>query len=126
MHTTSMTQWDDKDSVLASAQLRRDKEVVLAAGQKSGLALKFADADLRADKEVVLVAVRQIGEAIRFAGEKLRGSKEVLDAVLNRHYNIIFESPLTLSQIKQAVGEDPAEGFRTRYEVYQDGAGYKC
>ena len=81
----------------ASAQLRRDKEVVLAAVQKSGLALKFADADLRADKEVVLVAVRQNGEAIRFAGEKLRGSKEVLDAVLNRHYNSIFESPLSLS-----------------------------
>ena len=40
----------------ASASLKEDKEVVLAAVAQNGLALRFASTSLQEDKEVVLVA----------------------------------------------------------------------
>ena len=43
----------------ASAELKADREVVLAAVQQNGFALGYASAELRADREVVLAAVQQ-------------------------------------------------------------------
>lgn len=44
-----------------------DKEVVLAAVQQDGMALRYADSEMKKDKEVVLTAVRQDGMALRYA-----------------------------------------------------------
>jgi hypothetical protein len=48
----------------ASAELRADREVVLAAVAQRGRALEHADASLRVDREVVLAAVAQDGHAL--------------------------------------------------------------
>lgn len=68
----------------ASAGMRADKDVVLAAVQCRGAALQVADASLGADKEVVLAAVTDDGEALEFASEALRNDKEVCLAAVSR------------------------------------------
>ena len=49
------------------AELRADKEVVLAAVKQDGRSLEYASAKLRADKEVVLSAVKQDGRSLEYA-----------------------------------------------------------
>ena len=51
--------------------LCHDREVVLAAVQQDGDALKFPSPVLREDREVVLAAVQQSCRAIRFASVAL-------------------------------------------------------
>ena len=68
----------------ASEALRADKEVVIAAVQQNGNALKFASEELRADKEVVIAAVQQDGGALEFASEELRADKEVVMAAVKQ------------------------------------------
>lgn len=64
----------------APAALRAEREVVLRAVQKSGLALQFAAQELRGDKEVVLAAVSQCGHALQHATEALQSDKDVVVA----------------------------------------------
>ena len=56
----------------ASAELRADREVVLAAVQMNGWALVFASAELRADRAVVLAAVQRLRRAPGFWRRPLR------------------------------------------------------
>jgi len=64
--------------MFASAELKADKETVLAAVAQYGRALGHASAELQADKEVVLVAVaKDDGYAICFASSELKADKEV-------------------------------------------------
>jgi hypothetical protein len=51
----------------ASVELKRDKEVVLAAVAENGGALVHASAELKNDKEAVLVAVAQDGLALEYS-----------------------------------------------------------
>ena len=62
----------------ASARLRNDKGVVLAACTKYGMALEHASLELRADREAVLVAVEAAGNALQFASDELRDTKDVV------------------------------------------------
>jgi len=55
-----------------------DREVVLAAVQEDGMALRRASEALRADREVVLAAVQQKGAALQFAAEHLRADRDVV------------------------------------------------
>jgi hypothetical protein len=62
----------------ASAELKRDKEVVMSAVTRWGLALKFADESLRADKDVVMAAGRHSGSvALKYAAEELKSDPDV-------------------------------------------------
>jgi len=56
-----------------SEKLNVDREMVLAAVQKHGFALRFASEELKADREIVLAAVQNYGAALRFASEELKG-----------------------------------------------------
>ncbi len=71
----------DKDShgvaLKYAHALQSDREVVLAAVQRSGTALQFACEELRADKGIVLQAVRSSWSAISFAADDLRNCQEV-------------------------------------------------
>lgn len=58
--------------------MRKDKEVVLAAVQQDGLALKYASDKLRNDKDIVLAAVQKDPKAIRFASYELRKKKNTM------------------------------------------------
>jgi hypothetical protein len=46
--------------------------------QQDGLALEYASAELRGDREIVLAAVQQDGWALYFASTELRGDREIV------------------------------------------------
>jgi hypothetical protein len=59
-----------------------DRELVVAAVERSGAALELADDTLRDDKALVLRAISSTPHAFRFASARLRGDREVvLEAV---------------------------------------------
>ena len=62
----------------ASANLKGDKELVLAAVAQKGVVLRYASEDLKGDKELVLAAVMQDGYALDYASEDLKCHKEVV------------------------------------------------
>ncbi|CAE7411371.1 ANK1 [Symbiodinium natans] len=66
----------------APANLRNDREVVLAAVKKKSNALQFAPEVLRGDREVVLAAVERSGGALQYASEALKGDREVVLAAV--------------------------------------------
>jgi len=66
----------------ASAEEKRDKEFVLAAVQKDGAALQYASAELKGDKEIVLAAVQKDGRALQYASAELKGDKEIVLAAV--------------------------------------------
>ena len=56
---------------------KSDKEVVLAAVRRDGLALKAASEALRDDRDVVAAAIAQSGWAYAYASERLRADKSL-------------------------------------------------
>ena len=72
--------------MFASAALKDDREVVLAACNQDGWALKYASAAMKDDREVVLAACNQDGEALEFASDKLKDDREVVMVALARNY----------------------------------------
>ncbi len=77
-----------------SAELRNDRDVVLAAVQLKGCALEFASLELRSDRDVVLAAVQQNGAALEFASLKLRSDRVVvLASVKLKGWTLQFASP---------------------------------
>jgi hypothetical protein len=95
----SKENWDDKDFVIeqmtaiqqdgraleyASARLRNDKAVVLAAIIKNGAALIFASDRLKDDEAVVLAAVSHYGPALQDASDRLKNDKDVVLAAVKQ------------------------------------------
>jgi len=68
----------------APAEARADREIVLAAVELNGMALRWAAESLRADREVVLAAVATHGAALHFAADALRADREVVLAALRQ------------------------------------------
>ena len=54
-----------------SSDLQSDKEIVLAAVKKNGLALGFANDVFKSDKEVVTSALENNDEAMQFVSKDL-------------------------------------------------------
>ena len=67
----------------ASAELRADRNIALAAVAQDGLALQFVAAELHVDREVVWEAARQNRDALQYAAEPLRSE---FAAVLGRFF----------------------------------------
>jgi len=65
-----------------SAELRADRELVLAAVTQNGLSLRHAAEACWDDKEIVMQAVLQNGEALQFASWRLRSDEDVVDQAL--------------------------------------------
>ena len=57
-----------------------DKDFVLEAVKKKGLALQFAHESLKKDKSIVLEAVKQNGFALEFADESLKKDPDIIKA----------------------------------------------
>ncbi len=71
--------------------LKKDREIVLAAIQYYGYALKYADESLKKDREIVLAAVKQQGYALKYADESLKKDREiVLAAVKQQGYALKY------------------------------------
>ena len=72
----------DSPLQFASSKLRGDRDVVIAAVRRLGLALAHAHTNLQKDRSVVMIAVRDEGEALEFASDDLKGDRVlVLEAV---------------------------------------------
>jgi len=93
---------DDRDVVLhcvkncgcaikhASARLRGDKEIILAAAREwnSDTVLKLASAELQDDRDVVLRCVELNWDAIYHASDRLLGDKEIILAAEEGRANL--------------------------------------
>jgi serine/threonine protein kinase len=79
----------EDDLEFASKELQNDKEVVLEAVKKNGLALKFASKSLQNDKEVVLQAVKQSGWDLKNVSKELQNDKEVVLEVVKQSGNAL-------------------------------------
>ena len=66
----------------ASPKLRGDRDVVLAALSKNGVALRYAAPELRRDRDVVLAALSSSDVALRYASPELRRDRDVVLAAL--------------------------------------------
>ena len=98
----------------ASAEFKEDREIVLAAVQQDGYALKYASAELKGDREVVLAAVQQYGYALEYAAVELKGDREiVLAAVQQNGYALVFASE-TLQGSKILKGLNPTKLAKKR------------
>ena len=80
--------------ILASPELKADKEVVLAAVRQNGYALSFASPTLQGDKNVVLAAIQQNGEAFQFASPELKADRVVVLAAVKK-----MEKHLSMHQV---------------------------
>ena len=61
----------------ASARMRGDEDVVMAAVTQAGYALKYASEDMRNNKKVVMAAVAQYNKAFVFASAELQADNDV-------------------------------------------------
>ena len=87
-------EWDQDSTVLdrvarrgtdlqfASERLKASFDLVLAAVQENGMALRYAAADMVKHYELVMDAVRQNGDALQFASEALRSDKRIAIAAV--------------------------------------------
>ena len=82
-----------------------DREVVFAAVQQDGTAIRYAREDLRADSEVVLAAVKQNGNALQYANEDLRADHEIVLAAVQQDGRALQFADETLLQDEQFVAE---------------------
>jgi len=69
----------------ASAELRADANIMLAAVVHDGYALQHASIELRANTNVVLAAVNQNGCSLKYASLKLRGSRDIAFAAVTQN-----------------------------------------
>lgn len=74
---------DGRNFEFAATELRGDREIVLITategkGQDGETALKYANAPLRSDEEIVLEAALTNGHALKFAGKDLMGNRNFL------------------------------------------------
>jgi len=67
--------WTFKD---LSAELKKDKDVVIAAIKQSFYILEHVDPLFKKDKEIVLTAVKQNGGALEFADKSFRKDKKII------------------------------------------------
>jgi signal transduction histidine kinase len=79
---------------------REDKDIVLAAVQKDGVALQFASEELKKNRKIVLAAVQENSAALAYASIELRNDKKIITPNslegLKKHNNKIRDSqPIT-------------------------------
>ncbi|NGX52350.1 MAG: hypothetical protein KR126chlam5_00647, partial [Candidatus Anoxychlamydiales bacterium] len=69
----------------AHEDLKKDKEIVLTDVKQNGSALEDAHEDFKKDKEIVLAAVKRIGEALKYAHEDLKKDREIVLAAVKQN-----------------------------------------
>jgi hypothetical protein len=66
----------------ASAELKNDREIVMAALKEDSYAFVSASEELKNDKEVVLAALKNRGDVMRYISEALKNDREIVIAAL--------------------------------------------
>ena len=103
--------------------LRADREVVLAAVKKQGMALEYAAEPLRSDREVVLAAVKKTGGALRYACPELRDDREVVLAAVRQRGNALHWASARLRGDMDLAAEALAQYAELEKEWFDDPAG---
>lgn len=86
------------------------RDIVLAAVQQNGLALKYAPDSLKASKEVVLAAVKKNGLALEFSGPAMAADVEVGQAAVMQNPEASrYVEPATLVHLICSVFSDKPE-----------------
>ncbi len=67
---------------MAPFEIRSNREIILEAVRRNGLALQFAALELRADREIVLAAVQDCGYALQHAHQALKDDALVVRAAI--------------------------------------------
>ncbi|MEE3342773.1 MAG: DUF4116 domain-containing protein [Bacilli bacterium] len=67
----------------ADESLKKDREIVLEAVKKNSYALEYADASLKKDKKIVLTALKKFSSALQYADDSLKKDKEVALFAIN-------------------------------------------
>eukprot|EP00546_Thalassionema_frauenfeldii_P013586 CAMPEP_0178916832 /NCGR_PEP_ID=MMETSP0786-20121207/12887_1 /TAXON_ID=186022 /ORGANISM="Thalassionema frauenfeldii, Strain CCMP 1798" /LENGTH=393 /DNA_ID=CAMNT_0020590269 /DNA_START=232 /DNA_END=1413 /DNA_ORIENTATION=- len=103
--------WGSEALKFVSSELKNDKEVVLAAIQRTGEALEHASLELRNDKQVAIAAVENQPRAIEFASTKLKNDKELILIAVAKDGLALEYASLELRNNKQvamtAVANEP-------------------
>ena len=63
-----------------------DKQEVLEAVKKNGMALKNASNELKSDKEIVIAALKQSEKVFPYVSEDLKADEDVVIAALSHKY----------------------------------------
>ena len=82
--------------------MRGDTEVVLAAVQENGSALKYASDALQADHAVVLAAVRNLGGALTFASEALQNDLQIVLSAVKQSSKGVTDAIVTLEIMEES------------------------
>jgi hypothetical protein len=98
----------------ASEDLKNDRELVLAAVNRSSQALSFSSERLRNDREVVLAAVSKQGNEMRYASEELKNDNEILIVAVANGWKVWNE------EFKDLV-ETAVLDFRVYHDVFLRG-----
>ena len=88
-----------------SYKLKGGREIVLAAVQHDGFALKLASKELKADRGVVLAAVQNHGGALRYASEELKADPFV-KALARRDVKFTCEYLKNLGRLRPTVASE--------------------
>jgi hypothetical protein len=86
----------------ACEEFRNDREIVFAAFEQRGCALRYASEILRSDKEVVLKAVQREGLAVQYASDDLKQDEDVVMACLKQNGLAIKHLPIEWQRNEQA------------------------
>ena len=85
-----------KNLKYASESLKNDKEVVMLAVKKLGIALKYASESLKNDMDVVKMAIEKGNlKSLKFVGVSLRCNRDVV-MLFEKKINILSTSKTSL------------------------------
>ena len=85
----------------ASEALKGDREVVLEAVSCHGLALKWASAELQGDMDVAMAAVSEEGQSLQYASEELKSNRTVVVAAVRNEGRAIRYASAPLRDDKE-------------------------
>lgn len=72
-----------------ASKFKNNREFVLAAVKKNGMALGYVSADLRNDPQVVFEAVKEDGRAFEFASKELRGNRKIAYEAVKTYGDVV-------------------------------------
>lgn len=103
----------------AAARLRRDRELMLDAVERSGQALRYVARSLQRDRGFVLVAINADGEALEYAAEDLRRDRTIVLAAVRRSGSALRHAAPRLREDRAVV----LEALRSHPEALEFAAG---
>ena len=84
-------------------ELRKDKEVVMAAVLQNGDALQYASPALQKDRDVVMAAVSQNGDALCYASSALKRDRDIVLAAVSQQGDALLWSNKDLKNDRSVV-----------------------